>query len=190
MNILIVGVGGQGTLLTSKVLGEYARIEGLDVKLSEVHGMSQRGGSVVTHVRMGKEVHSPIIWEGGADVVLAFEELEGLRYSHYLTKEGTLLINDMKIYPMPVIMGNVEYPKDIKEKLLSLGINAHFIKAYELSLQAGSGKCVNIVMLGALVAVLGLDKEAMECAVAKCVPEKYKEMNLKALELGYSMSCK
>lgn len=186
MNILIVGVGGQGTLLTSKVLGEYAELVGLDVKLSEVHGMSQRGGSVVTHVRMGKEVHSPIIWEGGADVILAFEELEGLRYSHYLTKTGILLVNDMKIYPMPVISGSVQYPENIREQLSRKGVNAHFINAFELSMQVGSSKCVNIVMLGALCSALGLDKDLMITAVEKCVPARYKEMNIKALELGFS----
>ena len=103
MNILIVGVGGQGTLLTSKVLGRFAYLTGSDVKLSEVHGMAQRGGSVVTHVRIADVIHSPIIWEGGADVVLAFEKLEALRSAHYLKKGGVLLVNDMKIYPMPVI---------------------------------------------------------------------------------------
>lgn len=184
MNILIVGVGGQGTLLTSRVLGKYAELGGLDCKLSEVHGMAQRGGSVVTHVRMGEKLYSPIIWEGGADVIIAFEKLEAMRYAHYLKKGGVLLVNDMEIYPMPVITGAVKYPADVKE-VLSGEYDAKFVAAAELSAKAGSIKAVNTVMLGALCSVLGLDLDKMKEACRLSVPEKFAAMNLAALQLGY-----
>lgn len=185
MNILIVGVGGQGTLLTSKVLGRYATLIGSDVKLSEVHGMAQRGGSVVTHVRIADKIHSPIIWEGGADVVLAFEKLEALRSAHYLKEGGVLLVNDMKIYPMPVITGAAKYPEDIEEKLKEANVKAVYIDALELSRKAGNVKSVNIVMLGALTAALKMDYEKMNQAVVDSVPEKFREVNLAALKVGY-----
>ncbi len=183
MNILIAGVGGQGTLLASRVLGKYAALCGKDCKLSEIHGMSQRGGSVVTHVRIGDKIHSPVIWEGSADIVLAFETLEAARVKHYLKKEGVLLVNGEKILPMPCILGVAEYPEGLQERLQEE--KASVIPAQAWALEAGSAKATNIVMLGALCKLLGFDKAMMEKAVAACVPAKFAELNLKAFALGY-----
>lgn len=183
INILISGVGGQGTLLASRVLGKYALLKGLDCKLSEIHGMSQRGGSVTTHVRMGEKVYSPVIWEGGADIVLAFETLEAARVKHYLKKDGVLLVNAEKILPMPCITGAAVYPDTIVDTLQKQG--AKFITAKEKAILAGSEKAANIVMIGAACKLCGLDERTMEEAVAACVPEKFKEMNVKAFRMGF-----
>lgn len=185
MNILIVGVGGQGTLLTSKVLGKYAELTGYDCKLSEVHGMAQRGGSVVTHVRFGNKVFSPIIWEGGADIILAFEKLEAYRYQNYLKSDGILIVNDMEICPMPVICGKEIYPLYIKDELENKFCKAFFINALEKAKQSGSVRAVNIVMVGALTKLLNFDYNKMERAVGICVPFKSLEINKKAFLLGY-----
>ncbi len=185
MNVLIAGVGGQGTLLASRVLGKYAMLSGKDCKLSEIHGMSQRGGSVVTHVRIGDKIYSPVIWEGSADVVLAFETLEAARVKHYLKKDGVLLVNAEKILPMPCITGAAKYPDGLQEKLISAHGNTHFVSAMAWATEAGSAKATNIVMLGALCKLCGLDKEIMTEAVAACVPEKFRALNLKAFELGF-----
>lgn len=185
MDVLIIGVGGQGTLLASRVLGQYAILKGKDCKLSEIHGMSQRGGSVVTHVRIGDKIHSPVVWEGGADVVLAFEALEALRVKHYLKDDGALLVNDEEILPMPCITGAAEYPADIKEKLKAAVARTHFVKAQETAIAAGSEKATNVVMLGALCKILGFEYDVMREAVIKSVPPKFMELNAKAFELGY-----
>ncbi len=184
MNILIAGVGGQGTLLASRVLGKYAALCGQDCKLSEIHGMSQRGGSVVTHVRIGEKIHSPVVWEGSADIVLAFESLEAARVKHYLKKEGVLLVNEEEILPMPCITGAAEYPEGLKERLL-LGKKSCVIPAQAWALEAGSSKATNIVMMGALCKLMDFEKEVMRQAVASSVPAKFVEVNLKAFELGY-----
>ena len=184
MNILIVGVGGQGTLLTSRVLGKYAEMQGMDCKLSEVHGMSQRGGSVVTHVRIANEVFSPTIWEGSADLILAFEKLEALRYLHYLKKDGAVLVNDMEIYPMPVINGSVKYPENILGKLAEKA-NVKALNAADVAKEAGNIKALNIVMVGALTAIYGLDHDVMRSAVEACVPAKFAALNLTAFEMGF-----
>ncbi len=185
MNVLIAGVGGQGTLLASRVLGKYAALLNQDCKLSEIHGMSQRGGSVVTHVRIGDKIHSPVIWEGSADIVLAFETLEAARVKHYLKKEGRLLVNRAEILPMPCIMGAAEYPEGLEQKLSDELENAYFIDAQAWAVEAGSSKATNIVMIGALCKLLGFDKAVMEEAIAACVPEKFKALNLKAFSIGY-----
>ncbi|MBR2623367.1 MAG: indolepyruvate oxidoreductase subunit beta [Clostridia bacterium] len=185
MNILIAGVGGQGTLLASRVLGKYAMLCDKDCKLSEIHGMSQRGGSVVTHVRIGDKIHSPVIWEGGADMIIAFEALEAARVKHYLKKDGILLVNDEKILPMPCITGAANYPDDVKERLVAAVEKTYFVNAQAWAVEAGSGKATNIVMMGALCRLFGFDKEVMKQAVAACVPAKFAELNLKAFELGY-----
>ncbi len=185
INVLIAGVGGQGTLLASRVLGKYAMLAGKDCKLSEIHGMSQRGGSVVTHVRIGDKIYSPVIWEGSADVILAFEALEAARVKHYLKKGGVLLVNEEKILPMPCITGVAKYPDGLKEKLLAESDNAHFVSAQAWAVEAGSAKATNIVMLGALCKLYGFDKEIMTAAVAACVPEKFRTLNIKAFELGF-----
>ena len=184
-NILISGVGGQGTLLASRVLGQYAMISGNDCKLSEIHGMSQRGGSVVTHVRIGEKVHSPVVWEGSADIVLAFETLEALRVKHFLKKDGVMLVNEEKILPMPCIVGSAKYPETIKEELYNEFANCKFVNAKALAMEAGSEKATNIVMIGALCKLCGLDKATMEKAVETSVPEKFKALNLRAFSLGY-----
>ncbi len=186
MNILIAGVGGQGTLLTSRVLGKYAQLAGMDCKLSEVHGMSQRGGSVTTHVRMGEKIHSPVIWEGGADMIIAFEVLEAARVKHFLKKDGILLVNDERILPMPCITGAVEYPSGLKSSLLQEVNRAYFVPAKEMAETAGSGKATNIVMLGCLCRLFGFDRDVMEQAVSACVPEKFRELNLHAFDIGYN----
>ena len=152
LDILIVGVGGQGTLLASRVLGKYALERGYDVKLSEVHGMAQRGGSVMTYVRLGEKIASPIIDEGGADLILAFEKLEALRYAHYLKPGGEVLYSTQEIMPMPVVTGAAEYPQGIEAQLKGTGIDA-----LQLALEAGNSKSANSVMLGALCKKLGLD---------------------------------
>ena len=179
-DILIVGVGGQGTLLASRVLGKYALEKGYDVKLSEVHGMAQRGGSVMTYVRIGQKIASPIIDEGGADLILAFEKLEALRYAHYLKKGGSVLYSTQEIMPMPVVTGAAEYPQGIEEKLPGTGVDA-----LTLALEAGNSKAANSVMLGALCKKMGLDREVFEQALLSGIPPKTVEMNKKAFELGY-----
>lgn len=185
MNILIAGVGGQGTLLASKVLGRYAVLCGKDCKLSEVHGMSQRGGSVTTHVRIGDKVHSPVIWAGAADVILAFEVLEAARVKHFLRPGGILLVNDLKVLPMPVITGAAKYPEGLKEDMLEEINGAFFIPAASIAAEAGDARSANVVMLGAMCRLFGFDKEKMMQAVTDCVPEKFAETNLKAFALGY-----
>ena len=185
MNILIAGVGGQGTLLASRVLGQYAMLCDKDCKLSEIHGMSQRGGSVVTHVRIGDKIYSPAIWEGEADMIIAFESLEAARVKHYLKKDGILLVNEEEILPMPCITGAAEYPQGLKEKLQSEISRAHFVPAQKWALEAGSAKATNIVMLGALCKLFGFDKEKMLTAVSACVPAKFQALNIKAFEIGF-----
>ena len=184
-SVMIVGVGGQGSLLASKLLGRLLTDERFDVKVSEVHGMSQRGGSVVTYVRFGDKVYSPIVTDGEADIIIAFERLEAARVKHYLKKDGILLVNDEKILPMPCITGAAVYPDDVKETLLSAVEKTHFINAQAWAMEAGSGKATNIVMMGALCRLLGFDKEIMKQAVAECVPAKFATLNLNAFELGY-----
>lgn len=181
MDILIVGVGGQGTLLASRVLGKYALEQEHDVKLSEVHGMAQRGGSVMTYVRMGDAVRSPIIDEGGADVILAFEKLEALRYLHYLKEGGVVLYSTQEIMPMPVVTGAAEYPQGIESVLNGCAVNA-----LDLALEAGNSKAANSVMLGALCKKLGFDKEAFLRALISSIPQKLAEMNEKAFGLGFA----
>ena len=180
-DILIVGVGGQGTLLASRVLGKYALEEGHDVKLSEVHGMAQRGGSVMTYVRIGEKIASPIIDEGGADLILAFEKLEALRYLHYLKEGGTVLYSTQEIMPMPVVTGAAQYPAGIESVLGCAGIDA-----LGLALEAGNAKAANAVMLGALCRRLGFDREKFEAALLASIPQKTVEMNKKAFALGYA----
>lgn len=181
LNVLIVGVGGQGTLLASRVLGKYALEEGHDVKLSEVHGMAQRGGSVMTYVRIGEKIASPVIDEGGADLILAFEKLEALRYLHYLKEGGMVLYSTQEIMPMPVVTGAAQYPAGIKSVLGCAGIDA-----LGLALEAGNAKAANAVMLGALCRRLGFDREKFEAALLASIPQKTVEMNKKAFALGYA----
>lgn len=185
-NILIVGVGGQGTLLASKLMGKYFTEEGYDVKVSEVHGMSQRGGSVVTYVRFGSKVFSSVIEKGEADIILSFEQLESARWLPYLKKGGVLITGTQKIDPMPVIMGKAEYPGNIIEKLCKNDIKVIPVDALDLALKAGSAKCANVVLLGAAVRFLGIDRESFSKIIETSVPSKTVEMNLRAFAYGYS----
>ena len=188
-SILIAGVGGQGTLLASVVLGRIAQKKGYDVKLSEVHGMAQRGGSVVTYVRMGdqgEKVYSPVIDPGGADILLAFEQLEALRWLPYVnTERGEVYVNTQKILPMPVITGAARYPDDIPEKILSYFPDAVFLDALSLAEQAGSVKAVNTVLLGVLAKHMDIDRQVWLDVVGETVKPKFKEVNERAFLLGY-----
>ncbi len=182
MDILIAGVGGQGTLLASRVLGNYATNKNLDCKLSEVHGMAQRGGSVVTFVRIGSEISSPIIDVKSADIIIAFEKLEALRYLHYLKDDGRMLYSSQEIMPMPVVSGMAKYPGDIENRL----INAVQIDAMNLAKQAGNIKTANSVMIGALTKLMNLSKEDMLQAITDSIPAKLLETNIRAFVLGYN----
>ena len=186
-SIMIVGVGGQGTLLASRILGNVAIRSGYDVKVSEVHGMSQRGGSVVTYVRYGDEkVYSPVIGEGGADIIMAFEELEAARSLPYLKKGGVLLVNSQCIDPMPVIMGKEKYPEEIIAKIRKKGVRLTDIDALSLAEKAGSAKAVNVVLIGLLAKNTDIEKQVWEEVIKTTVPEKFLEINLKAFEAGYN----
>lgn len=185
MNIMIVGVGGQGTLLASRILGRVAIKKGYDVKVSEVHGMSQRGGSVVTYVKFGDKVYSPIIDKGEADLILAFELLEAYRALPFAKKDGKILVNRQEMNPMPVITGAMKYPDNIEEKL-SAKVEVKAIDALPLAEQAGTIKAVNVVLIGSLAKSMNVEKEVWIEAIKECVPPKFLEMNLKAFELGYN----
>ncbi len=184
ISIMIVGVGGQGTLLASRILGNLALEQGYDVKVSEVHGMSQRGGSVVTYVKYGDRVDSPIIDEGGADLILAFEELEAYRYLPYLKKGGRLICNAQNIDPMPVITGAMEYPEKIIEKIKEKEMDVISVDASKLALEAGNIKTVNVVLIGLLSKSMDIPVEKWENALRQTVPEKALSVNLKAFQLG------
>lgn len=184
-NIMIVGVGGQGTLLASRILGNVAIKCGYDVKVSEVHGMSQRGGSVVTYVKYGKEVNSPIIDLGEADLVLAFEKLEAIRALPFLKIGGKIILNDRETLPMPVITGACEYPEGIVEELKEKA-SVVSLDALKLSLEAGSPKAVNVVLIGVLAKSMQIEKQTWLEVIKETVPAKFLELNLKAFELGYN----
>lgn len=186
MNIMIVGVGGQGTLLASRILGRVAIDEGYDVKVSEVHGMSQRGGSVVTYVKYGEKVYSPIIDRGEADIILAFELLEAYRALPYLKKGGKMIVNTQSINPMPVITGAAEYPKNLEEKL-SDACALTALDALEIAEKAGNIKAVNVVLIGVLAKSTDVKYEKWIEALKATVPEKFIELNLKAFDMGYNL---
>lgn len=184
-NIMIVGVGGQGSLLASKLLGNVVMSAGYDVKVSEVHGMSQRGGSVVTYVKYSDEkVWSPVVNEGEADLIISFELLEGARYVQYLKKGGKLVVNDQKISPMPVITGAAKYPENIAEKLRALGVDVTVVDALSLAEEAGSAKATNVVLMGVASKAMDFTDEQWQNAIGACVPAKFIDLNRKAFELG------
>ena len=183
-NIMIVGVGGQGTLLASKLLGRMLLGRGYDVKVSEVHGMSQRGGSVVTYVRYGEKVYSPIIDKGQADVILSFELLEAARWTEYLKPGGRIITNTQQVNPMPVITGAAEYPQGLAERMRALGIDLDAIDALELAEKAGSSKAVNIVLLGRISKWFDFTEQDWLEAIEQSVPPKFLELNKKAFALG------
>ncbi|MBQ6509970.1 MAG: indolepyruvate oxidoreductase subunit beta [Flexilinea sp.] len=184
-NIMIVGVGGQGTLLASKLLGRLLLTRNYDIKVSEVHGMSQRGGSVVTYVRYGDKVYSPIIDKGEADFILSFELLEAARSAEYLRPDGTIITNTQEINPMPVITGAMNYPEDLLGKMAALGLNVDAMDALTLAREAGSSKAVNLVLLGRLSRYFSdFSEEEWMQAIEQSVPVKFLEMNKKAFHLG------
>ena len=183
-NIMIVGVGGQGTLLASKLLGKVLLERGYDVKVSEVHGMSQRGGSVVTFGRWGDKVYSPIIDRGEADVILSFELLEAARWAEYLAPGGTIITNTRQIDPMPVITGAAAYPAALAEKLQALGLQVDAFDALSLAQSAGSAKAVNLVLLGRLSKYFDFSADEWTAAIERSVPEKFLEINKTAFALG------
>ena len=183
-NIMIVGVGGQGTLLASKLLGKLLLGRGYDVKVSEVHGMSQRGGSVITYVRWGDKVYSPIIDKGQADMVLSFELLEAARYLEYLAPTGVVVTNTQQMNPMPVIIGAAEYPADLCGQMRDRGIKLDAIDALELARQAGSAKAVNLVLLGRLSHYFDFTAEEWDKAIESSVPSAFLEVNRRAFALG------
>ncbi len=185
MQIMIVGVGGQGTLLASRILGNVAINEGYDVKVSEVHGMSQRGGSVVTYVKYGDKVYSPIIDEGEADIILAFELLEAYRALPYLKKGGKIIVNTQKINPMPVITGAAKYPEDIEKKIAE-NADITAIDALTLAEEAGNFKAVNVVLIGVMAKNTNVPYEKWIEVIKSTVPEKFLDVNLKAFDLGYN----
>ncbi len=188
--IMIVGVGGQGTLLASRILGSVLLGQGYDVKMSEVHGMSQRGGSVVTYVKFGEKVYSPLVDQGEADYILAFERLEAARWISYLKDGGTLIVNDRRISPMPVITGAMPYPDEIVEKLRAKGAKIIASDALSLANEAGNAKSVNVVMIGILSAFTDFSEDVWQKAIVDCVKPKFLELNQKAFSLGREYALK
>ena len=186
-NVMIVGVGGQGSLLASKLLGRLLLTRGYDIKVSEVHGMSQRGGSVVTYVRFGDKVHSTVIDKGEADFIVSFELLEASRWTEYLKPGGKLITNTQQINPMPVIIGAAAYPEDLAKKMVDAGIDLDAMDALSLAEQAGSAKAVNLVLMGRLSKYFDIPQEEWLNAIEASVPPKFLEMNKKAFALGASV---
>ena len=183
-NVMIVGVGGQGSLLASKLLGKLLLTKGYDIKVSEVHGMSQRGGSVVTYVRFGDKVYSPVIDKGEADYIVSFELLEAARYTEFLKPGGKIVTNTQQINPMPVITGAAEYPADLVKKMQDAGIDIDAFDALKLAEEAGSAKAVNIVLMGHLSRNFDLTLDEWMQAIESSVPAKFLELNKKAFMLG------
>lgn len=184
--IMIVGVGGQGTLLASRILGNAAISEGYDVKVSEVHGMSQRGGSVVTYVKYGNKVYSPIIDRGEADTILAFELLEAYRALPYLKKGGKMIVNAQCIDPMPVITGAAQYPAGVAEKLGKM-VDTTVVEALSAAKEAGNLKAVNVVLIGVMAKNSDIPYEKWIETIKATVPPKFLNVNLKAFEIGYNL---
>lgn len=183
-NIVIAGVGGQGVLLASKVLAESALASGMDVKQNEVHGMAQRGGSVISFVRIGEKVSSPVVMPGSADIVISFEPLEALRYAHYLKPGGKLVYNKVTINPSTVASGMATYPTDVEEQIARACSNAHGFDALAIAKQAGNAKAVNMVMVGSVMKSLPIDTTVVEGVVRTISRDKGVDVNLKALAGG------
>ena len=183
--IVICGVGGQGSLLASKLLGRVLVNEGYDIKVSEVHGMSQRGGSVITYVRYGDKVYSPVVQSGEAELIISFERIEAARYAHLLKKGGIIITNTQRIDPMPVITGAATYPENILDELTAKGVQIEAMDALALAEEAGSAKAVNIVLMGQLAKHFHIDYEKWIEAIGQTVKPQFVEMNQKAFALGY-----
>ncbi len=187
-NILIAGVGGQGTLLTSRIIAQVAVQMGFDVKVSEVHGMAQRGGSVVSQVRFGEKVFSPIIKKGDADILLAFEKLEAARWLDYVKPDGKVIINDDRVDPLPVMTGAAKYPQDIDKEIAGLIPDTTVINATDIAIKCGNVKSANVVMVGVLAGATSMPAVEVEKAIANMVPAKVLEVNLKAFHEGLKLS--
>ena len=183
-NVMIVGVGGQGSLLASKLLGRLLLSKGYDIKVSEVHGMSQRGGSVVTYVRFGDKVYSPVIDKGEADYIVSFELLEAARWTEFLKPGGKIITNTQQVNPMPVIIGAAEYPENLLDKMAAAGLDVDALDALTLAEEAGSSKAVNIVLMGHLSRYFEFTEEEWLDALAQSVAPKFLELNKKAFALG------
>ena len=183
-SIMIVGVGGQGSLLASRLLGNVLLAQGFDVKVREVHGMSQRGGSVVTYVKYGDDVASPVVEKGEADIIISFEQLEAARYVQYLKKGGHIVTSTQQIDPMPVITGAAKYPEDIIPKLKAKGVDVIAVDALTLAEQAGTSKASNVVLMGVVSTKMQFDEDVWQKALEQCVPPKFLELNKKAFALG------
>ncbi|MEG1661789.1 MAG: indolepyruvate oxidoreductase subunit beta [Clostridiales bacterium] len=186
-NILLIGVGGQGTILTTKILAAGLASVGYDVKMSEIHGMSQRGGSVTTQIRYGEKVYAPTIGIGEADVLVSFEKMEALRALPFLKQNGQLIMDEREIYPMPVLTGVAAYPYDAIEQLQNSGAQVSVVKATEIAQELGNIRAQNMVLLGALVKSLAIEGIDWSGLVAKYVPAKAKELNLQAFAIGYGI---
>ena len=184
MNIMVVGVGGQGTLLTSRIIGKTALSKGYDVKLSEVHGMAQRGGSVVTFVRFGEKVYEPVVEEGEVDVLISFERLEAQRYAHFLKPDGVMIVNDTRIDPMTVVIGAASYPEGIIESLKEKH-TVYTVDGGKVARELGNSKVLNSVVLGLAARYIGFDMEEWLSVVAATVPQKTVEINTAAFKAGY-----
>ena len=185
LSILLVGVGGQGTILASKILAEVALLQGFDVKMTEIHGMAQRGGSVVTQVRMGEHVYSPLIEPGQADYIVAFEQLEALRWLNYLQPNGKVVVNSQKISPMTVITGAASYPTDVLDQVSSKVPGALVIDALGIAKQLGNMRAVNVVLLGAMAKGMDIPLEDWLTALEKTVPARFLDLNRRAFQAGY-----
>ena len=183
-NVLLAGVGGQGVLLGSEVLAEVASLAGFAVKKSEVHGMAQRGGSVVSHLRFGAEVFSPLISRGAADFLVSFERLETLRYLDFLRAGSVVLVNNQQIVPLPVAVGKAVYPADIEERLQATGVQTLFVQGHAIALAAGNAKAVNAVILGALASIMSFESRLWEEALRHQIPARLIDLNLRAFALG------
>lgn len=187
INIVLAGVGGQGTLVSGKILGNVALAMNIEVKVSEVHGMAQRGGSVITYVRMGRKVYSPIVEEGNADFLLAFEQLEGLRWLPLLKEDGKILLSTKKIMPVTVLTGSVEYPENIESEILQTGLpkdNLITVPAYDIAFEAGTVKAQNTVMIGCMSVYTDIKPEIWQQAVKDSFPEKLQKINIDAFNKG------
>ncbi len=181
---MIVGVGGQGSLLASRIIGNVLLSQNYDVKVSEVHGMSQRGGSVVTYVKYGDDVASPVVEKGEADIIISFEQLEAARYVQFLKKGGHIVTSTQQIDPMPVITGAAKYPEDIIPKLQAKGVDVIAVDALTLAEQAGTSKASNVVLMGVVSTKMQFDEAVWQRALEQCVPPKFLELNKKAFALG------
>ena len=184
LNVMVVGVGGQGTLLTSRIIGKTALNAGYDVKMSEVHGMAQRGGSVVTFVRFGEKVHEPVVEEGSADILIAFERLEAIRYAHFLKKDGVMIVNDCRIDPMTVVIGASSYPENIIDTL-NVDHKVYSIDGGKIAKELGNSKVLNSVVLGLSAKHIGFTKEQWLDVVKTTVPQKTIDINVNAFNAGY-----